>query len=179
VLQHWDFAQPPDRLQKRISALCETDLPSELIQDRPAIEADLHALLASFAQSEAYRMFRRAEILGREVPFVISWEGDRPWAIGNGSGKIQADSSPSPIAHRPLSASCVMEGVIDVIYRLDGQIHLADYKTDRVQDSELSGRAVAYEGQARIYRAAVSRCLGLDQVGVQLVFLRNGKSVSF
>ena len=179
VLQHWDFAQPPDRLQKRISALCETDLPSELVQDRPAIEADLHALLASFAQSEAYRTLRRAEILGREVPFVISWEGDRPLAMGNGSGKIQADSSPSPIAHRPLSASCVMEGVIDVIYRLDGQIHLADYKTDRVQDSELSGRAAAYEGQARIYRAAVSRCLGLDQVGVQLVFLRNGKAVSF
>ena len=98
--------------------------------------------------------------------------------MGNGSGKIQADSSPSPIASRPLPASCVMEGVIDVVYRLDGKIHLADYKTDRVQDSEVQARAADYEGQARMYREAVSRCLGIADVGVQLIFVRNGKALA-
>jgi ATP-dependent helicase/nuclease subunit A len=71
-----------------------------------------------------------------------------------------------------------MEGVIDVLYRLDGRIHLADYKTDRVEDSELADRAAAYEGQVQVYREAVARCLGVKQVGVQLIFLRNGKAVS-
>lgn len=71
-----------------------------------------------------------------------------------------------------------MEGVIDVVYRLDGKVHLADYKTDRVKDSEVAARAADYEGQARIYREAVSRCLGITDVGVQVIFLRNGKAVS-
>ncbi len=154
LLQHWDFAQPPARLQELVAPACQAGLPPELVQDRPAIEADLRALLASFAGSEAYRMLARAEILGREVPFVMPW----------------------PVSETPHAS--VMEGIIDVIYRLDGQIHLADYKTDRVQDSELSTRAAAYEGQARIYREAVSRCLKLEQVGVQVIFLRNGTAVS-
>lgn len=71
-----------------------------------------------------------------------------------------------------------MEGVIDVIYRLDGRIHLADYKTDRVKDGELSARAAEYVEQARVYREAVARCLEVKQVGVRLIFLRNGKAVS-
>jgi ATP-dependent exoDNAse (exonuclease V) beta subunit len=71
-----------------------------------------------------------------------------------------------------------MEGVIDVVYRRDGKIHLADYKTDRVQDSEVAARAAAYGEQARIYREAVSQCLGMTDVGVQVIFVRNGKAVS-
>jgi ATP-dependent exoDNAse (exonuclease V) beta subunit len=71
-----------------------------------------------------------------------------------------------------------MEGVIDVIYRLDGHIHLADYKTDRVQDSELAARAAAYAPQARVYREAVTKCLGLADAGVDIIFVRNGTAVS-
>jgi ATP-dependent helicase/nuclease subunit A len=178
ILQHWDFAGAPEELRERIAAVCRQDLAPEWAGDMAGIERELQELLQTFMASGPYRELRRATILGREVPFVMPWEGDRLWAMGNGPNKTQADSFPSPIAYRPLPASCVMEGVIDVVYRLDGQIHLADYKTDRVQDSEIAARAVEYEGQAQVYREAVSRCLGIKHVGFKLIFVRNGTAVS-
>jgi ATP-dependent helicase/nuclease subunit A len=72
----------------------------------------------------------------------------------------------------------VMEGIIDVIYRLDGEIWIADYKTDRVSPSELPARAEQYASQAAIYRQAAIGCLGLPHVFSQLVFLRVGVSVN-
>jgi ATP-dependent helicase/nuclease subunit A len=160
VLQHWDFALPTDQLHARIASVCRTDVPPEMEEDRAAIETDLRALFETFAGSEPYRMLRRVEILGREVPFTMSWPVSTP-----------------PHAS-PLTPHCLMEGVIDVIYRLDGHIHLADYKTDRVQDSELAARAAAYAPQARVYREAVTKCLGLADAGVDIIFVRNGTAVS-
>ncbi|MGH7429488.1 MAG: PD-(D/E)XK nuclease family protein [Candidatus Methylomirabilaceae bacterium] len=70
-----------------------------------------------------------------------------------------------------------MEGVIDLVYRLGGEVWAADYKTDRVRDEEVASRAAEYHLQAKIYKEAVSRCLGVDKVGFQFLFLRNGKAV--
>ena len=71
----------------------------------------------------------------------------------------------------------VMEGVIDLIYRLDGKTWIADYKTDFVTESEARSRAIMYVQQAGIYREAATRCLGLSQVSFQLLFLRAGVGV--
>lgn len=71
----------------------------------------------------------------------------------------------------------MMEGVIDIIYRLDGTIWIADYKTDRTSPAEVSEKATVYASQALIYREAAARCLGLSQVSCQLVFLRAGVTV--
>jgi ATP-dependent helicase/nuclease subunit A len=160
VLQHWDFAEAPGKLTERIAAACRREVPSGWTGNMTEVEGELHRMLLAFAGAAPFRDLRRAEILGREVPFAM------PWPV-------------SSAQHSALNAQhCLMEGVIDVIYRLDGRIHLADYKTDRVEDSELADRAAAYEGQVRVYREAVARCLGVKQVGVQLIFLRNGKAVS-
>ena len=70
-----------------------------------------------------------------------------------------------------------MEGVIDLIYRLDGRTWIADYKTDQVTESEAPARASRYSQQAAIYREAAIRCLGLSQVSFQFLFLRAGVSV--
>ena len=70
-----------------------------------------------------------------------------------------------------------MEGTIDLVYRLDGQVWIADYKTDRVEQEALARRAAEYETQAKIYREAAARCLGLSQVKSQLLFLRAGASI--
>ncbi len=178
VLQHWDFAGGVGALKEHIAAVCRHDLAPEWAGEMVEIERELQEILQAFMASGPYRELQRATILGREVPFVMPWEGDRLWAMGHEAAKTRADSSSSPIAYRPLPASRLMEGVIDVVYRLDGKVHLADYKADRVQDSEIRARAAEYEGQARIYREAVSRCLGIADVGVQLIFIRNGKAVS-
>lgn len=176
VLQYWDFSLPPDGLAGRIAAACRIEPPSGSSEDMEDIEAELRELFATFMASGPYRDLCRAEILGREVPFIMPWGGAGELVVGgSGAGTISSRTTD----HEPLRATPrVMEGVIDVIYRLDGHVRLADYKTDRVQDSELTGRAATYAGQAGIYREAVLRCLGLDTVGVDLIFLRNGTAVS-
>ncbi len=153
VLQHWDFSDASGKLGERIAAVCRQNPAEERAGNPAEIEAELQELFRTFMASGPYRELQRATIIGREVPFAMPWP-----AAGTGH--------------------CLMEGVIDVIYRIDGKVHLADYKTDRVQDSELAARAAEYEGQARIYREAVSRCLGTPDVKFQLIFVRNGKAVS-
>jgi ATP-dependent helicase/nuclease subunit A len=161
VLEGWDFADGLDKLKGRVTAICRTGIQPELVAqgDGEQIEAELHGLLATFAASQPYAELRRATILGREIPFAIPWE----------ARSVQH----SAFGTQP----CIMEGVIDLIYRLDGKVWIADYKTDRVEDRELAGRAADYQAQADVYRAAVTRCLGLVQVGFKFFFLRNGAAV--
>jgi ATP-dependent helicase/nuclease subunit A len=104
---------------------------------------------------------REATILGREVPFAIPWE----------------DNDAPAVLRRK---STIMQGVVDLIYRLHGQVWVADYKTDRVDETEIRTRARDYGMQARVYREAVARCLGLDvrEVGFQFVFLAGGGAVT-
>jgi ATP-dependent helicase/nuclease subunit A len=106
-------------------------------------------IMASFMTSELYRRIQQAVILGREVPFVIPWE----------QGQI-------------------MEGVIDLVYRLDGRVWIADYKTDHISAEEAEGRARQYAQQARVYRVAAERCLKEPVQPLQFVFLRPGVNVA-
>jgi ATP-dependent helicase/nuclease subunit A len=105
----------------------------------------LTEIFTMFGASEPYARLRSADILGREVPFIMPW----------GDGQV-------------------MEGIIDVIYRLDGAIRIADYKTDRTTASEAPVRARSYAQQAAIYREAVTRCLGPCDVSFECVFLGAG-----
>ena len=148
LLEGWDFARPPDELLTRIGPSLERFLPPQLNEVRSKIADSLTEIFTTFGASESYARLRSAVILGREVPFVMPW-GERQ----------------------------VMEGVIDVIYRLDGKIWIADYKTDRTTTSEAPARAELYAHQAAIYREAVTRCLGLSQASFQFLFLRAGVSV--
>jgi ATP-dependent helicase/nuclease subunit A len=148
MLEDWDFAAPPPGLLRRIPDALDACCPSEPEEVRSAIADSLAEMFAVFGASESYSRLASAEILGREVPFVMPW-GERQ----------------------------VMEGVIDVVYRLDGKIWIADYKTDRTSASEARIRAGSYAHQAAIYREAVTRCLGLAQPSFQFFFLRAGIAV--
>ncbi|HKT35673.1 MAG TPA: UvrD-helicase domain-containing protein [Nitrospira sp.] len=148
ILEGWDFAQPPGDMLKHVAHTLDHFLSPEQDEARSQAKDSLTEILATFGASESYARLRSAAILGREVPFLIPW-GDRQ----------------------------VMEGVIDVIYRLDGKIWIADYKTDRISAAEASARAQVYGHQAAIYREAASRCLGLSSAFFQFVFLRPGVSV--
>ncbi|MGH7233130.1 MAG: UvrD-helicase domain-containing protein, partial [Nitrospiraceae bacterium] len=92
VLEHWDFGCDPADLHQRMEAICRFGIPQGL-GDEAEIRAEVEDMLTAFAASEVYADLRRATILGREVPFSIPW----------GDGRQ------------------VMEGAIDLVYRLDGQ----------------------------------------------------------
>ena len=88
-------------------------------------------------------------MIGREVPFLMPWNGGRQ----------------------------ILEGVIDLVYRLDGQLWIADYKTDMIPLDQVALRAETYREQARLYQAAVAQSLGEPVAGFEFIFLRHGVAV--
>jgi ATP-dependent helicase/nuclease subunit A len=97
-----------------------------------------------------YRDLQRATILGREVPFLMPWDDQQR----------------------------TMSGTIDLLYRLDGQLWIADYKTDSIDAGEVPARAEEHRLQAEIYTAAIAQSLGVDFVSFQFIFLRPGLAVN-
>ncbi len=148
ILERWDFSGTAHQLLDQIASAVRNGVLQEQEPLIPVVTDSLRELFTTFGKSDVYARLRSATILGREVPFIMPW--------GNGQ---------------------VMEGVIDLIYRLDGTIWIADYKTDQVTAAEAPTRATTYAQQGWIYREAVSRCLGLSPVSFQFMFLRPGVTV--
>jgi len=147
VLERWDFALDPSGLCAQVGSALQSALGPEEQSYAGAVEGSANDLLATFGRSEAYARLRSSQILGREVPFIIPW-GDRQ----------------------------VMEGVIDLIYRLAGELWIVDYKTDGVSADQAAARAEQYRTQGEIYKAAVKQSLG-TQPRFHCLFLRCGVAI--
>lgn len=163
VLEGWDFTADPVHLEERIDVICRAGVPPEWQDDAVAIIGELREMFKIFIASAPYAALRRATVLGREIPFAMKWEGEGRGARGEGAGNNDA---------------CVMHGVIDLVYRLDGRLWVADYKTDRVGIEEVRARAESYRDQAVIYTEALSRWLREGRPQFQFIFLRHGIAVT-
>ncbi|MBH0178641.1 MAG: UvrD-helicase domain-containing protein [Nitrospira sp.] len=142
LLERWDFSVVTPPTVTELEWLCRQIVPPEA-DCLEAVRDDLASLMSVFLSSECYRRLQGAEILGREIPFII------PWQEGQ-----------------------VMEGVIDLMYRLGGRLWIADYKTDQIAAAEAQARAQQYTQQADVYRAAAAHCLGGEAASFECVFLR-------
>ncbi len=159
ILESWDFTSEFEQIHDIMARIFQNGLFPEFTQNFRDLQNELLAIFRGFYSSEPYRNLQGATIVGREIPFVIPWDCSEP---PNQDIKIH---------------SGVMEGVIDLAYKLDGDWWIADYKTDHIGDELPSHLAAKYEAQARIYRDAVAQCLGLTQIGCQLIFIRHGISI--
>ncbi len=130
LLERWDFSQDPSGLFGQVVLAVQATLGPDDQSHAGAVAESVNDLLATFSRSEVYARLRSSQILGREVPFIMPWE-DRQ----------------------------VMEGVIDLIYRLDGELWIADYKTDAILADEAVLRAERYRMQSQVYKAAVKQSL--------------------
>ncbi len=148
VLEQWEFGEDWDRLVDLVHRVVQSHLSPDQQALALTVTESLCELFGRFKRSETYERLRSASILGKEVPFVMPWNGGQ-----------------------------VMEGVIDVLYRLDGQVWIADYKTDAVQPEEAPARAERYRAQGDIYKEAVRRSLGLDSIRFHCLFLHCGVAV--
>ena len=145
VLEHWDFqTRRPDEDLEQAIARHASPLPES---QRRQVAGELKSIWAGLTDSPIYRELRSARILGREVPFVMSWDGR------------------------------IMEGIIDVVYERQGRLYVADYKTDRVTDDDLAPVMHDYRYQAHIYTEAVRRGLDRDVAAFKLILLRLGRGV--
>ena len=161
LLQQWDFSRKPQGLSAMIETCCRQVCALENLEWFPEWLDDLRTLFAKFVGSEQYTKLCEAEILGREVPFAISWP--------------QGNKKPET------SRSVVMQGVIDVVYRWQGVVWVADYKTDHVTDDHLSGVVDGYKEQVNVYRQAVAYSMVMEPTLIkgQLIFLRIGQTVEW
>ncbi|MBI4002739.1 MAG: UvrD-helicase domain-containing protein [Nitrospira defluvii] len=149
LLQYWEFgADAPAQLALINRQSLAFDEEDEATQE--TIVEEIRDLLRTLVQSPVYERLRRATLVGREVPFLMPWNGGRQ----------------------------VMEGVIDLLYRLDGELWIADYKTDMIPADQVAARAELYREQARLYRAAVEQSLGEPVAGFEFIFLRHGMAVT-
>jgi len=145
-LENWDFGDDPAEFRARLEPLLDKWIEPKQQANREQLQRELEEILASFFSSGAYRELSSSQILGREVPLLIPWDGR------------------------------IMEGVIDLLYEREGQLFLADYKTDRVEKKDLSQHAENYRYQVEIYSEAARRSLKRDVAGFKLVFLRLGET---
>ncbi|MDF0650529.1 MAG: hypothetical protein CV081_06790 [Nitrospira sp. LK265] len=148
LLERWDFSQDPSGLFTQVDPALRSVLGPDDQSVTGAVADSVKDLLATFSRSEAYASLRSSQILGREVPFIMPW-GDRQ----------------------------VMEGVIDLIYRLEGEIWIVDYKTDMISPDRASARAEQYRTQSEVYKAAVRQSLGVETVRFHCLFLRCAMAV--
>ncbi|MBS0152533.1 MAG: UvrD-helicase domain-containing protein [Nitrospira sp.] len=133
VLERWNFLSPASGLIEQIGPVLQALLQSEEQFLLPAVTESLHDLFMAFGGSPLYDRLRSSQIVGREVPFTMPW-GERQ----------------------------VMEGVIDLLYRFDGELWITDYKTDAVSSDQAVGRAEQYRTQGEVYKAAVRQRLKLE-----------------
>lgn len=165
VLHGWDFSADPGAMPAWIEHCCRTYLPKPVLSEvegewatePDGVCAELQELFTHFVGSEPYAVLRQAEILGREIPFAVPWESEG--------------------ADEDRTATSVMEGVIDIVYRRDQQVWIADYKTHQVEEDSLAQVVQAYRAQMEIYRRAAESAWGQSPVRAQLIFIRSGLSV--
>jgi ATP-dependent helicase/nuclease subunit A len=148
LLERWDFSQDLSGLCAQVVLAVQAALGPDDQPHAGAVAESVTDLLATFGRSEAYGRLRSSQIIGREVPFIMPW-GNRQ----------------------------VMEGVIDLIYRLDGELWVADYKTDAISADQAAARAEQYRTQSEVYKVAVQESLGVESIRFHCLFLRCATAV--
>src|SRR3989449_2583473 len=175
ALEDWSYRDAVEVLLEQLDRHAARWLPDEFKGNRDEILTEAREVLEAFARSDAYGELKGATILGREVPFLMPWPSSPPAGVGAGGARRVPVAPQMQRVNGPPPA--LMEGRIDLIYKRDGAVWLADYKTDRVTEADVAERAEAYGEQARIYTEAVRHALGHRPAGFKVIFLRLGQAV--
>jgi ATP-dependent helicase/nuclease subunit A len=119
----------------------------ELGQDPARVAREVQAVLEGFLDSALPARLAGAEILGREVPILF----------------------PDP-------DGTIVHGYADLIYRREGRVYVADYKTDLDTGD---ARAASYRAQIAEYARAVEAALRLSEPPIcEVLFVRGGRRVA-
>ena len=159
VLEEWDYAEDVQELLTKVFQVWRQGVVQEMKEEAQQICQELTAMFQVFGQSPVYEKLRQATILGKEVPFVVPWKGN---------GNVIGQECLQPL---------VMEGVIDLVYRFNDEVWIADFKTDHIKDHSLQCYAEKFKSQMQIYRQAIAQTLGLPSVRSAVIFLRRGEAV--
>jgi ATP-dependent helicase/nuclease subunit A len=146
-LETLDFSADQEKLEQELIYYIERQPTSVVGADAGAILRELGEIFDMFFRSRVFAELRSVNILGREIPLLMPWDGQ------------------------------VMEGVIDLLYERDGLLYIADYKTDRIVREDWNRVRGRYQQQAEIYSLAVRHSFQREIAAFKLIFLRTGEAV--
>ncbi|HZA54876.1 MAG TPA: UvrD-helicase domain-containing protein [Candidatus Udaeobacter sp.] len=142
-----DFSADQEKLKQDLSCYMEQQPANIVGSDPGATLRDLCEIFSIFLGSSVFAELRSANILGREIPLLMPWDGQ------------------------------IMEGVIDLLYERDGLLYIADYKTDRIVLKDWHQVRERYRHQAEIYSKAVQHSSQREVAAFKLIFLRTGAAI--
>lgn len=193
-------------LQEQLDAArCVRETSARRQGDTPAEIARATELLARFFRSPRAADLRKARRMHRELEFLMGWpprkkafqtsdvtgssmRGDEP------RGSQKAIPEPRGLSPRKATSTKLLpgmnddfrgdnlalflQGFVDCLYEdVQGEWHLLDYKTNQVDDSNLTATAEGYALQLQVYALAVERTFGRPPASCTLHFLRTGQEV--
>ncbi len=75
--------------------------------------------------------------------------------------------------------SAILEGAVDLVFAdSDGLLHVIDYKTDRIRESQLATRAAEHRAQGEAYATTLERVTGRHVCTIHFVFASLNRAVS-
>ncbi|WP_077617427.1 UvrD-helicase domain-containing protein [Bacillus sinesaloumensis] len=127
--------------------------------------AEIVDVVERFQQSMIWAELQIAEEVLTEVPFTIKIDsGDPLYELVGSEGK---------------SEMVFVSGIIDLVYKINGEWKLVDYKTDRPKDiSKLPELTNYYRKQIKFYQQIWERITGEKVVDKQLYFVTPNKIVA-
>ena len=140
VLEHVDVdCETRQEIEATLVRLVEKKILTQQEADIVPVESILR-----FLGSEVAVRMRKADVVRREMPFAVA---------------VPPDMINSAFAGAVDGEEMVLHGVIDCVFKEDGQMVIVDYKTERVK-GDLGEVALSYMAQMELYDYAVRKIFG-------------------
>ncbi len=152
VLARIEFDRAAD-----ISAWCEHLAPIHVNQNAEHAARSACGMIEHFLASPRGRQLAAADVIHREVDFLLAWPPEPQHAQGR-----------------------YIQGVIDCLFQdAAGDWHIADFKSNDIRAADVPRIAQQYELQLYVYAIAAERALGKPPAELVLHFLRPGIEHTF
>ena len=139
--------------------------------------------LAQFFHTEPGTELLRADWVKREIPFIYGMPAEHSPAewlhnLSSNAGMQSVDED-SGLQASLDNETVLVQGIIDCLYEVDGQLTLLDYKTDRVLEHRggLDELTKNYRFQLELYGRAIEDILGRKVDRKWLYFFDGGHAV--
>lgn len=139
--------------------------------------------LAQFFQTEPGTELLRADWVKREIPFIYGLPAEHSpaeWVqhLSSNAGMQSLDED-SGLQASLDNETVLVQGIIDCLYEVDGELTLLDYKTDRVLEHRggLNELTRNYRFQLELYGRAIEDILGRKVDRKWLYFFDGGHAV--
>ena len=139
--------------------------------------------LAQFFQTEPGTELLRADWVKREIPFIYGLPAEHSpaeWVqhLSSNAGMQSLDED-SGLQASLENETVLVQGIIDCLYEVDGELTLLDYKTDRVLEHRggLNELTRNYRFQLELYGGAIEDILGRKVDRKWLYFFDGGHAV--